>query len=917
MTIQNTTIRKAGPSQGNGVTTVFPFTFKVFTASEILVTYLDASGVESVLVLSTNYTVSLNADQNASPGGSVTLLVAPATATYITLTSQVTNTQNLNLTNSGGFYPQSINDALDRTVIEIQQLAEQASRSITIPKSSTASPLLPIPTPLNVLAWNIDGTAITNVSLESSSNLSSYKATGTGSVTRTVASKLNDTVSVKDFGAVGDAVTDDTAAIQAAMNSGATSIYFPYGTYVVSSAINIPSTRNLYGDGPVNSTILTNSATANIFNINTPYACGFTNLRFTTAVTRTGGSYIQGPSSIINTFSIVHRCEFVAPYIAINMQNMVQFEISNCYIVAYGVAGVIVSCPLSPDSGDSAIFACVFDGASSTGTAIYQASSGGLRVTNNKFLGGDYHYLGMYDSGAIGTSILLLQNNSSENAIISNFAFNEIGNTSFASVIITGNQITIAASASAISVIDTGIVWMTQMVIGANTINLWNSSVGINIGRMFRGSIYTNSFFGNGTLITGITFAAGANPVTVYPQDFFNVATPYAGTLTGITFTADTGAFTTLTSSSDALINGINVGKGGGASLFNTALGFNTLASNSATSYYNTAIGYNTLASNVLGANSTVTGWAALQSSTTAIATFGTITAGSGYTNGSYTNIQLTYVSGSTAGTYPLVNITVAGGVVTACTLVVAANGTSGGAGFKDITTVMSCANTIIGGGVGSGFAISPATLVSGGSNCGFGSQALTVNTTGINNCAMGTYALLGNTVGSSNAAVGNQAMFTNQTGSTNSAFGNFALRLNVSGSSNSAFGNVALNAVTGSSNTGIGAGAGSSITTGSNNVVIGGYTGSAAPISATGSNYIVVSDGAANVRQTIDPNGHAIFGATTRTAGYLVAALPTGVTGMRAYVTNALSPVFGSTVVTGGAVTVPVFYNGSNWIVG
>ena len=139
MTIQNTTLRKAGPSQGNGVTTVFPFTFKVFTSTDILVTYLNASSVESVLVLTTNYTVSLNADQNTSPGGSVTLLVAPATGTYITLTSQVANTQTLALTNSGGFYPESINNALDRTVIEIQQLAEELSRTLKFPKSDSSA----------------------------------------------------------------------------------------------------------------------------------------------------------------------------------------------------------------------------------------------------------------------------------------------------------------------------------------------------------------------------------------------------------------------------------------------------------------------------------------------------------------------------------------------------------------------------------------------------------------------------------------------------------------------------------------------------------------------------------------------------------------------------------------------------------
>ena len=53
----------------------------------------------------------------------------------------------------------------------------------------------------------------------------------TSSTYRTAIAKLADTVSVKDFGAVGDGVTDDTAAIQAAVNA-ANAIYFPAGTYV-------------------------------------------------------------------------------------------------------------------------------------------------------------------------------------------------------------------------------------------------------------------------------------------------------------------------------------------------------------------------------------------------------------------------------------------------------------------------------------------------------------------------------------------------------------------------------------------------------------------------------------------------------------------------------------------------------------
>ena len=72
------------------------------------------------------------------------------------------------------------------------------------------------------------------------------------------------------------------------------------------------------------------------------------------------------------------------------------------------------------------------------------------------------------------------------------------------------------------------------------------------------------------------------------------------------------------------------------------------------------------------------------------------------------------------------------------------------------------------------------------------------------------------------------------------------------------------------------------------------------------------------SVGNTTDPGaGNLSVTGTIKTGGYTVATLPTGVTGAIAYVTNALAPTFGATVVGGGAVTIPVFYNGANWIVG
>jgi hypothetical protein len=68
--------------------------------------------------------------------------------------------------------------------------------------------------------------------------------TGTAELSQTVEAKLRETVSVKDFGAVGDGVTDDTAAIQAAVDNALT-IVFPAGNYRVVSAVNIPGDRQV------------------------------------------------------------------------------------------------------------------------------------------------------------------------------------------------------------------------------------------------------------------------------------------------------------------------------------------------------------------------------------------------------------------------------------------------------------------------------------------------------------------------------------------------------------------------------------------------------------------------------------------------------------------------------------------------
>ena len=92
------------------------------------------------------------------------------------------------------------------------------------------------------------------------SDVVGFQQAGAGSVPRTSQDKMREWVSVKDFGAEGDGVADDTAAIQDALNSGATKVELSAGTYNTTAPIVIPSGISFVGEGQRLSKIKKNHA---------------------------------------------------------------------------------------------------------------------------------------------------------------------------------------------------------------------------------------------------------------------------------------------------------------------------------------------------------------------------------------------------------------------------------------------------------------------------------------------------------------------------------------------------------------------------------------------------------------------------------------------------------------------------------
>lgn len=302
---------------GNGVTTNFSYDFLLLDEADLLV-YVD----NVLKSLATDYTLT---GIGNPAGGEVVFATAPATSAAVLFQRSVVLERQTDYQYAGDFQSDTVNRDFDRLMMAHQDTRVLAGRTIRLPPSETSTGPLPsvaaralkalgfdaagnpvaiagagdasqlalllqddsesangsglvgfdpsLSYPADTIGARLSGLADVADSTKGAA-LAGYKAAYTGAVGRTLAARLGDVVSVKDFGAKGDGATNDAAAFQAAIDyceaQGGGTVFVPRGRYMIGSALAMKRKVGVEGAG-IDATILQPTFSGVLFSIDLTY----------------------------------------------------------------------------------------------------------------------------------------------------------------------------------------------------------------------------------------------------------------------------------------------------------------------------------------------------------------------------------------------------------------------------------------------------------------------------------------------------------------------------------------------------------------------------------------------------------------------------------------------------------------------
>ena len=140
---------------GNGTKTAFDFSFKIFAAADLICYKVSAAGVYTLGVITTDYTVSFDSDAET---GVVTWTVAPVSSGKSVIIGSVTQDQDSELPREAALSTKTLQDALDKLTVLVQELQEQVDRAAVQPQTpvNPAAVVIDAPTDGKLVYWDLD-----------------------------------------------------------------------------------------------------------------------------------------------------------------------------------------------------------------------------------------------------------------------------------------------------------------------------------------------------------------------------------------------------------------------------------------------------------------------------------------------------------------------------------------------------------------------------------------------------------------------------------------------------------------------------------------------------------------------------------------------------------------------------------------